>query len=374
MTTPSKTTEAPTTPQVRVEAVVSGRRAASSRFRVLQHIAPLAALGVAVHARPPRISKYAAPPARVSGRLLAEAAKHTVDGAKIAARVPAVVRSWLSDITWLEREMLPGHTSLEGLLHRPVLFDVDDAIWLLSPGHERAARTIAGRAACVLAGNDFIAEWFARVAPAVERVWTAVDTDRFVPLPTDDDPRTTPGGPASHDGSFVVGWTGSASSIRYLQGLSPAIGRFMKEAPDARLVVVADVTMTLPGVPSDRVEFVPWSPEIEAGTIARFDVGVMPLGSGQWAKGKCAFKMLQYMSCAVPCVVSPVGMNNQVLAMADVGIAASTEDEWVEALVTLHRDRALGDAYGLAGRSLAERAFSVRVIAPRLAAVMRRYR
>jgi glycosyltransferase involved in cell wall biosynthesis len=100
----------------------------------------------------------------------------------------------------------------------------------------------------------------------------------------------------------------------------------------------------------------------------------MPLGSGDWAKGKCAFKMLQYLSCAVPAVVSPVGMNAEVLAMAEVGLAATTEDEWVEALLALYRDRNVAGALGRAGRDLAERAFSVPVIAPQLAATMRRLR
>jgi glycosyltransferase involved in cell wall biosynthesis len=119
---------------------------------------------------------------------------------------------------------------------------------------------------------------------------------------------------------------------------------------------------------------VTWSPARETSVLQGFDVGLMPLAGGDWAKGKCAFKMLQYMACAVPAVVSPVGMNAEVLAMGDVGLAATTEDEWVEALLTLYRDRDQAAALGRQGRALAERSFSVPVIAPQLAAVMRRYR
>jgi glycosyltransferase involved in cell wall biosynthesis len=84
--------------------------------------------------------------------------------------------------------------------------------------------------------------------------------------------------------------------------------------------------------------------------------------------------MLQYLACAVPAVVSPVAMNAQVLAMAEVGLAAATEDEWVEALLTLYRDRDESRRLGRNGRDLAERSFSIPVIAPQLAALMRRYR
>ena len=113
---------------------------------------------------------------------------------------------------------------------------------------------------------------------------------------------------------------------------------------------------------------------METSVIQGFDVGLMPLRGGDWAKGKCAFKMLQYLACAVPAVVAPVGMSAQVLAMAEVGVAATTEDEWVEALLTLYRDRDRARTLGHNGRELAQRAFSVPVIAPQLAAALRRYR
>jgi glycosyltransferase involved in cell wall biosynthesis len=350
------------TPELSVEAIVSGRLAASSRFRVLQHVGPLRRLGIEVSVRPPRISKYASVPGRWARRpVVAPAARLALQAAKVATRLPGAARSWRADLTWLEREVLPGHLTLEPLLHRPLLFDVDDAIWLLSAGHERATRAVARRAACVVAGNDFLADWFGSVAPAVERVWTAIDTQRFTPA-------------ARHDDPFVVGWTGSGSSYRYLLAIAPAIARFLVEAPDARLVVMADTFLALPGIPGHRVDFVPWSPATEATVIQEFDVGLMPLTGGDWAKGKCAFKMLQYLACAVPAVVSPVGMNTEVLAMADVGLAATTEDEWVEALLTMYRDRDRGRALGRNGRNLAESTFSVPVIAPQLAAAMRRYR
>ena len=94
------------TPDVRVEAIVSGRLAASSRFRVLQHVAPLGRLGIEVSARPPRISKYASVPGRWARRpVVAPAARLALQSAKVAARLPGAARSWRADVTWLEREM-----------------------------------------------------------------------------------------------------------------------------------------------------------------------------------------------------------------------------------------------------------------------------
>ncbi|HMK62338.1 MAG TPA: glycosyltransferase family 4 protein [Acidimicrobiales bacterium] len=344
-----------------VEALLSGRLHASSRFRVLQHVEALKDLGVRVRAVPPRISKYAGlPPGVVRRKHLAGPARLTLQTAKLASRLPALTRSWATDVTWLERELLPGRLSLEPLLHRPLLFDVDDAIWLISDGYERAVRAIASRSACVLAGNDFLADWFSATAPHVERVWTAVDTSRFLP-------RSEP------SGGFTVGWTGSAFTLRYLEPVAGALARFLVEAPEATLVVMADFEPRLPEVPAGRVRFVQWHPETEAEVIRRMDVGIMPLYDDDYARGKCAFKMLQYLATAVPAVVSPVGMAAQVLDMGEVGLAAGNEDEWVDALLHLYHSRDKAEALGRNGRQLVERRFSVPVISRQLAACMRRY-
>jgi glycosyltransferase involved in cell wall biosynthesis len=206
-------------------------------------------------------------------------------------------------------------------------------------------------------------------------VWTAVDTERFVPgeaVPRD----AVPGDAVSGDDGarpFTMGWTGSGSSMRYLQRIASALGRVMTEVPDARLVVVSDAQVDLPGVDGGRVDFVPWSPAVEAKALQGIDVGLMPLGRGEWAKGKCAFKMLQYLSCAVPAVVSPVGMNTEVLAMGEVGVAADSDDEWVDALLGLHRDAGHARRLGANGRALVQRSFAVPVIATQIADAMRRY-
>lgn len=346
---------------VRVEAVLSGRLSASSRFRVLQHVGPLDEQGIAVRAVPPRISKYAWVPSETLRRgSLAPAARLAMRGAKMAVRIPAVARSWSADVTWLEREMLPGRRTLEPLLHRPLLFDVDDAIWMLSPGHERAARNIAARSTCVLAGNDFLADWFATWAPEVQRVWTAVDTVRFAPAPR----------PLN---SFVVGWTGSASTLRYLESVADPLAGFMAEVPEARLLVMADMAPAMAPVPPERLDFVRWHPDTEARVLRGIDVGLMPLPDTDWGRGKCAFKMLQYMACGVPVVVSPVGMSAQILAMADVGLAAGDVAAWRDALFTLYRDRDRAAAMGATARALAEERFSLPVISGQLAERMRRY-
>jgi glycosyltransferase involved in cell wall biosynthesis len=119
------------------------------------------------------------------------------------------------------------------------------------------------------------------------------------------------------------------------------------------------------------VRYVPWSPAAEAGFLASITLGVMPLDDGPWERGKCSFKMLQYLAAGRPCVVSPVGMNREVLAQAEIGLAATSCGEWVTALSAILADRAGAEQLGAAGRALVQRRYSLDALTPRLAGLIR---
>ena len=97
----------------------------------------------------------------------------------------------------------------------------------------------------------------------------------------------------------------------------------------------------------------------------------MPLVDGVWERGKCSYKMLSYMASGVPVVVSPVGMNADLLAEAQIGFSSQTDEEWVESLTALIDDDALARRMGTNGRVLAESTYSVDHIADRLGTLLR---
>ncbi len=116
----------------------------------------------------------------------------------------------------------------------------------------------------------------------------------------------------------------------------------------------------------------PWSDRVEADFLGSITVGIMPLSDGPWERGKCSFKMLQYMAAARPCVVSPVGMNKELLDTAELGLPARSPDEWTEALSQLLADREAAERMGTIGRSVAVARYSVAALVPRLAELLRR--
>jgi glycosyltransferase involved in cell wall biosynthesis len=342
-----------------VLALTGSANMPSSRFRVRQHIRPLADRGIHVtdYAMPFGAEELAAKlPDDVRIRYtpslwLAALQSETRKGIALIAKTLATHRY---EATWLSRELYPGRATTERLLKRPMVFDVDDAIWLVPPGGARASAHAARRADVVLAGNQYIADWFTKYNQRIEVVPTAVDTDEYQCLRQ------------RKESSFTIGWIGTSSNLRNVEDISYALQRFFLVAPSARLLVVSDRPPKLPNVNPSNIEFVRWSRSEEVQRINSFDVGIMPLTDDEWARGKCSFKMLQYMACEVPCVVSPVGMNHDVIQEGSVGFAPNTQEEWLDAFVALYENERLRKAFGGNGRSLVMNRYSRRIVTRKL--------
>jgi len=118
-----------------------------------------------------------------------------------------------------------------------------------------------------------------------------------------------------------------------------------------------------PDIPGVEVVNLPWSESTEVEVINSFDVGVMPLFDDEWARGKCAFKLIQYMACGVPVVASPVGANVDVVNEAN-GLLAQCADHWTNALRRLRDDPALRQSLGCGGRQTVELSYSLRSTLP----------
>lgn len=260
-------------------------------------------------------------------------------------RLPGVLAARRSDITWLERELIPGRSTLERFAGRRRLFDVDDAIWLLS--ETRFSEEIAEMCDGVIAGNQYIADHYRERGARTWVVPTSIDTDVWRPL----ERREGEG--------LTIGWIGSQSNLPYLYEIEEALADFLTGHDDARLLIVCDRDPSFKKIPARSWRFVPWSPQTEVSLVREMDAGLMPLADTAWTRGKCAFKMISYMAVGIPVVVSPVGVNREILEQAEVGLAARSTDEWYDALRALYEDRDLGLRLGAAGRRLVEEKYSV---------------
>jgi glycosyltransferase involved in cell wall biosynthesis len=263
------------------------------------------------------------------------------------------------DAVLLQREIMSSFVTLEPLTTRPRILDVDDAIFLQRGGG--FAKRLAELSDRVICGNNYLAEWFGRWNANVDVIPTAVDTERYLP-----NAKAKPSGQP-----LVIGWIGTSGNYKYLYGIEGALAKVMRNHPSTRLKVVGDKLPEFRHLPLDQVDFVPWSEAIEVHAIQSMDIGIMPLEDSLWARGKCSFKMLQYLATGLPVVVSPVGMNAEVLALGNLGIGAVTEKQWIDGLIALLENRTLRARFGTEGRRVVESSFSIRVVAPRLARSLR---
>jgi glycosyltransferase involved in cell wall biosynthesis len=298
-----------------------GPLAASTRYRLGQYVPGLARLGIDLQIFHLLGDEY------LRRKFSNESLPLNSMARACWTRLTDLSRSNKYDIALLHCELfplMPGWME-RALIRRPYIYDFDDAFYLKyrsgRPGavfpflQQKFDKVISG-AIEVTAGNEVLTKYAKLHNPRTQYLPTVVDTARYLPQP---DRR---GGHV-----FTIGWIGSPSTARYLSELVAPLSTIGQEGA-VRFVVIGGKA---PHVPNVTVIELEWDESTELDLINSFDVGVMPLSDDEWTRGKCAFKLIQYMACAVPVIASPIGANVQVVRDG-CGFMASTQKEWEEAL------------------------------------------
>ncbi len=336
-----------------------GALGASSRVRLGQFVPGLAEAGIAVYAVPLLSDAY------IRDLYAGRPRRRWPLAASYARRVWAM-RARV-DMLWVEKELLPFAPAwAERLLlaGRPYVVDYDDATFHSYDLHpNRLVRRMYGRkvdrlmraASLVVAGNAYLAER-ARAAGAqrVEILPSVVDMAAYG--------ATSP----AAGRPFTIGWVGSPGSERLLDGVAGVLAESVTAG--ARLVLVGASERALPGVPHETRL---WTKETEAADIAAFDIGIMPLADSPWERGKCGFKLIQYMAAGRPVVASPVGVNAEIVVEGETGFLAGDPAAWRVALARLRADPSLRATMGATGHARAEARYSLAVAGPRFADLLR---
>jgi len=212
-------------------------------------------------------------------------------------------------------------------------------------------------AALVVAGSAYLAD-FARRAGAryVEILPTVVDLERY-PLAM-----------CKRQGSNAlpcVGWIGQRATASFITPYASLFER-LAASGSARFAAIGIDAQSL-ALP---MESVAWSEQTEVASIASLDIGIMPLADAPFERGKCGYKLVQYMACGLPVVASPVGVNRQIVEHGVNGFLAETPEQWEQALKTLLSDAGLRQRMGQEGRQKVEREFCIQVTGPTLSSLL----
>lgn len=253
-----------------------------------------------------------------------------------------------ADVTILQRELVSTLPSVERLLPGKIILDVDDAIFLHKRGY--AAKNAAKASVGVVCGNSYLADYFSKYNNNIQIIPTGVNVSGM----KIDQNRL------SSNGKRIVGWLGTVGNLAFFDPIIADLKALLMEKKNE--VEFRIITSDESAIPSDLrpyCKFVKWYPGIEFVELPRWSIGLMPLADTEWAKGKCSFKMLQYMSAGVPVVVSTVGMNNEILNKGNIGFGAKTGSEWYSAIKTLLDDDSLNLKLGKEARAVTEKDYSL---------------
>ena len=251
------------------------------------------------------------------------------------------------------------------LLNSRMVFDIDDAIWE-PPAHVTSrfrglidygwVGKMCGMCAHAVVGNAYLADHVRPRNPNITIIPTCIDMEKHRAKTYDEDPQR----------AMVLGWTGLKDNLGYMDIIKDVL-RDLARKYNLKLCVATGCEYHLEDV---EVENHYWTIEDEFDYLSEPDIGLMPLKETLRARGKCAFKALQYMGVCTPAVISPVGMNADVIEDGVTGFLAESPEEWREKLERLITDPALRRSMGEAARKVVEAKYSHTANYPKLRAVI----
>lgn len=283
-------------------------------------------------------------------------------------RLKTLIGSRMYDVLWVEKELFPRLPAwFEEILGKtgvPYIVDYDDATfhnydlhpnWIVCKCMGNKIDKVMRNAALVITGNEYLAVR-ARQAGAkrVEIIPTVIDVSRYEPV-------------YERNTVFTIGWIGSPATSKYLDLLTPSFVRFNKHS-NFKLILVGAGEFHINDL---SIETRLWSENTEVSDIQSFDVGIMPLPDEPWERGKCGYKLIQYMACGKPVIASPVGVNKGIVENGVNGYLVSSEDEWVEAFTNLYNYPDMAVNIGRQNRSKVEGHYCLQVTAPRVEVLLR---
>lgn len=340
-----------------------GTRAASTRQRCLQALPYLAAQQITLDIHPLFDNDY------LTQMLTHGRRSPLAVFSAYCKRLAILLRCRHYDFIWVQYELfpyLPGFIErCIGLTRLPVIYDIDDAFFHQYDQHHhplirralgRKLIPLMQRSRLAFCGNAYLHRYVHPHCPQAEIIPTVLDTQRYMPAPQ----RSVASPP-------ILGWIGSPSTWKYCLPVTDLLTRLVREQRMVMHVIGAEHAAN----PHDPFTFRAWSEASEIAEIQQMDIGIMPLPDEPWARGKCGYKLIQYMACGLPVIASPVGVNSDLVQHGVNGFLATTEAQWREAIDALLADPALRQRMGDAGRAHVVEHYSIQRYGPHIASRIR---
>ena len=268
------------------------------------------------------------------------------------------------ELIWVDKEIFPWFPfCIENFFINkfpPYVVDFDDPIFhtydqypnkLIRNIYKNKISKIMQSSNLVIAGNYYIANYAKKVgAQNVKIIPTVVNHEKYLSKRN------------AFSSKFTIGWIGSPSTARHMQVAKNALINICSDSK-VQFLAIGPNSSDLKDIPA---KIIPWLEETENENLLKFDVGIMPLPDTPWEKGKCGFKIIQYMASGIPVIASPVGINNHIVDHGINGYLAKDSYEWIKYIKILKNDSELRKTMGLAGQKKVKEKYSLRKTAPEI--------
>lgn len=264
------------------------------------------------------------------------------------------------DLVIVEKESLPWFPVMVEqylLSKRPYIVDYDDATfhnydmhrsWIVRVIYGDRLDKLMSSASCVTCGNNYLkSRAVSAGAVKVVHVPTVVDVTKYTDVAYVK---------SNGDGDKLkVVWIGTPATQKYLEVVIDVLEE-MSANYNFCLVAIGASNFS-----SDKLQVIckDWSESAENKLLADSDIGIMPLVNDSWERGKCGYKLIQYMASGLPVIGSDVGVNSVIVDHGNTGFLARSQDDWRYALKSLLSDRNLRMSLGRSGRARVEDGYSL---------------
>jgi glycosyltransferase involved in cell wall biosynthesis len=334
------------------------RKAASSRYRFIQYIPYLEKEGFSCVISPLFDESYFNKYLNFQRKKKFDLFKYLIN------RIIVLFTTHKFKLVVLEKELIPyAPALLERILNIvgiPYVVDYDDAIFHQYDCHpnpivrailRKKISVVMRNARLVIAGNPYLANYAQEAgAKQVEVIPTVIDITKY--------PQERI---IKKHNIFTIVWIGSPSTYQHIEMILPILTKFSADH-NSKVLLIG------PGerkINEAGIKVQSWSETSEVVDLQAAHVGIMPLPDTPWTRGKCGFKLIQYMASSLPVIASPVGVNTTIVEHGKNGYLASTNDEWITYFKLLRKNLDKCKQIGLFGRNKVKHNYCIQVTAPR---------
>lgn len=238
-----------------------------------------------------------------------------------------------------------------------IIFDFDDALYL-NKNNSYIARfnNLLKESKYVIIENKFTRNYALEFNKNIFTIIGPIEVNHYLPRINND-----------FRSKIVIGWIGSPATAVFIRPLYEVFKVLTKMHSNLVIHFIGGSELRIDGI---NLVVKDWHPDTEVLDLQDFDIGIMPLPDDEWSRGKGGYKLLQYMSLAIPCVASPVGINTEIIKEGINGFLAVNEAEWLNKLSLLINDGELRGKLGRQGREIAKMNYSYEASFPKFISVI----